>query len=108
MGLEPDTFLTVAVLAEAAVIDEARKQSARFLNSESPRNVDVPEKMLPVALSPTGKTPATHFCCTRRMTPAEIDRQATAIRDYPVPVTALVVESEDVFLASTGLKRIER
>lgn len=106
MGLEPDTFLTVAVLAEAGVIDEARKQSCRFIQSESPRTKDTPAMMLPTALSPTGEAPATHYVCTRKMTAKEIERQAEAIKSYPVPVTVFIVESEEAFLRERGLRKV--
>jgi len=105
--LKPDKLFLVCVIAEAAVIDEARKQSARFLNNESPRNRDTPDAMLPTPLSPSGLQPATHYLCTRKMTMPEIQRQAVAIASYPVPVVHNVVESEAEFLASQGLKRIE-
>lgn len=106
MQLEPDTFAIVAVLAEAAVIDEARRQSCRFIQSENPRTQDTPAMMLPMALSPTGELPVTHFACVRRMTLKEIDRQADAIKSYPVPVSAFIVESEEAFLRECGLRKV--
>jgi hypothetical protein len=106
MQLDPDIFATVAVLAEAGVIEEARKQSCTFIRSENPRTKDTPEMMLPTALSPTGEPPATHYACVRRMTAKEIERQAEAIKTYPVPVSAHVVESEEEFLREHGLRKV--
>lgn len=96
----------VCVIAEASVIHEARVGSAAFLNSESPRNQDKAEKMLPVALSPTGALPATHFLCTRSMREDEIERQAKWITTTHLPVTAYVVDTEETLLETLGLKRV--
>jgi hypothetical protein len=97
---------TVCVVAAAAVIGEARRQACTFIRSECPHTKDTPEMMLPTALSPTGEAPATHYVCTRRMTAKEIERQAEAIKTYPVPVTANIVESEEAFLQKRALRKV--
>jgi len=99
-------LLTVCVIAAASDIEAARSGSCRFVLSENPRTKDTPEMMLPVMLSPTGQPPATHYLCTRKMTPVEFERQDTAIRTYPVPVVAQIVESEAALLESRNLKKI--
>jgi hypothetical protein len=105
--LEPDTILTVCVIAEEKDIAAAREGSCRFIRSETNnRTRDTPEMMLPVMLNPTGESPPTHLLCTRKMTPVEFQRQDDAIRAYPVPVVAQIVESEEAFLASRNLKKI--
>ena len=62
---------TVCVVADAAVIGEARRQACRFIRSECRHTRDTPEMMLPTALSPTfSGSPVHPYLAIRSIRPA--------------------------------------
>lgn len=116
--------LSSNVIAPAEHVQQARQISATHQNNTGCFD-DRPEMMLPTALSPSGKIPATHFLCSRVIPGDAVDKIQITLTGRHEPwvsgeVYSLkhdakdiltkfcqVIGDKDAFLKHLGLKVIE-
>jgi hypothetical protein len=125
--LRGDALHAVCIIAAVEQIQSARQGAWAFHAQDSPHFTDTVDMMLSVGVSPTGRSPATHFICTRHDTLEALGRietyqQAMEDGNMPrVPVTLYVCEKplaggadlrkqlaehETEILDSLGLRRV--
>jgi hypothetical protein len=74
MRTQPDVFFAACAICTAADRQAAQQGAIEFHSADCPGFADTAEKLFPVALSPSGKAPPTHYLCTRHVDAKELDR----------------------------------
>jgi hypothetical protein len=98
-------LLTVCIVAEADNIDLARVLSYAWVKLRRPFTRQTVEQMLAIALSPTGKGPATLWLCVSSLTEADADDMLAFITAHNVPVVAYRVGPQEDTEASRNANR---